>query len=71
MAAIANLPKVEDTPVHVFHELPPSRKQGCEICRNGPAAYRWTEQQGNHSRGRDSLICRVCASMIVLVGKPA
>ena len=69
MAAIADNPVVEDTLVHVFFELPLSLKQDCEICRKGPAAYRWA-QHGSLLQGRDSIICRVCASMIVLVGKP-
>jgi len=69
MAAISSIPKVEDTPVHIFCELA-GAEQGCEICKNGPAAYRWMEQHGNSVQTRDSIICRVCASMVVLVGKP-
>ncbi len=70
MAALANSPVLEDMLVHVFCALPRSQKQGCEICRKGPAAYRWTEQHGKVAPARDSIICRVCASMVVLVGKP-
>jgi hypothetical protein len=71
MAALANSPVLEDVLVHVFSELPGNVKQNCEICRKGPAAYHWTEQHGKISAGRDSIICRVCASMVVLIGKPA
>jgi len=69
MAAIANIPKVEDTQVHIFCELA-GAQQGCEICKKEPAAFRWMEQHGNSVQTRESIICRVCASMVVLVGKP-
>ena len=71
MAAFANSPVLDNVLVHVFSELPRSQKQNCEICRKGPAAYRWTEQHGETTAARDSIICRVCASMVVLVGKPS
>lgn len=71
MAALANSSVLEDMLVHVFSELPRSQKQNCEICRKGPAAYRWTEQRADNTVARNSIICRVCASMVVLVGKPS
>jgi hypothetical protein len=69
MSAFVNSPVHEDLLVHMFSELPRSMKRNCETCRKGPAAYRWTEH-GEDAAGRDSIICRVCASMVVLVGKP-
>lgn len=71
MAARANSPALEEILVYMFSELPHSQKQSCEICRKGPAAYRWREQNGNIAPAHESNICRVCASMVVLVGKPA
>lgn len=70
MAAFANTPALEDVLVHMFSALPDSMRKNCEICRKGPAAYRWTERHGKDAASRDSIICRVCASMVVLVGKP-
>jgi hypothetical protein len=69
MAAIADSSLLEDILVYVFSVLPVSPKLGCEICGKGPAAYRWMEKQGEVAK-QDSIICRVCASMVVLVGKP-
>jgi hypothetical protein len=69
MASIAISPVSEDTFLHVFSELPGSLKESCEAC-NGPAAFRWVKQQTKLAPEREKFICRVCASMIVLVGKP-
>ncbi len=71
MAALANSSVLQDMLVHMFSELPHSQKQNCEICRKGPAAYHWTERHGESMAARNSIICRVCASMVVLVGKPS
>jgi len=71
MASTAISPTLEDTPTHVFSELPAGVKRSCETCQNGPAAYRWVKEQPGVMENRNKLICRVCASLIVLVGKPA
>jgi hypothetical protein len=70
VASTAINPTLEDTSTHVFSELPASVQQSCEACQNGPAAYRWVKQQPGVTEIRSKLICRVCASLIVLVGKP-
>ncbi len=71
MASTAIDLTLEDTSTHVFSELPASVKQSCEACQNGPAAYRWVKDQPGVMAGRSKLICRVCASLIVLVGEPS
>jgi hypothetical protein len=70
MASTAINPTLEDTSTHIFSELPASVKQSCESCQNGPAACRWTKEQPGVMECRNKLICRVCASLILLVGKP-
>lgn len=70
MVSSAVSPTLEDPPTHVFSELPASLEQSCEACESGPAAYRWVKQQPDVAAKRNKLICRVCASLIVLVGKP-
>jgi hypothetical protein len=57
-------------PVYLFSELPTGVKESCEACQNGPAAFRWVKQQPGITAGRSQLICRVCASLVVLVGEP-
>ncbi len=70
MATAVNSPIAQGTLIHVFHELPRPREKVCEICGIDPAVYRWTDQRnGEASNEQDSMICRVCASMILLVGK--
>jgi hypothetical protein len=66
MASTAINPTLEDPATHVFSELPAGVKHGCEACQNAPAAYRWMKQQPGVMEGRNKLICRVCASLIVL-----
>ena len=63
-------PTLEGTPTHVFFELSASAKESCETCETGPAAYRRVRQQPGAMAGHNKLICRVCASLVVLVGKP-
>jgi hypothetical protein len=63
-------PALEETPTHIFCGLPASVKQSCETCQNGSAAYRWVKQQAGVPAEGDKLICRVCASLTVLVGSP-
>jgi len=70
MASTGISATLQDVSTHVFSELPAELKQSCEACQNGPAAYRWMKQQTGVMEGRNRLICRVCASLIVLVGKP-
>jgi hypothetical protein len=70
MASNAINPTFEDTSTHVFSELPACVTQSCEACENGPAASRWVKEQPGVTEGRNKLVCRVCASLIVLVGKP-
>lgn len=62
---------LEDVPTHVFSELPANLTHSCETCQSGCAAYRWVKQQPGVGDASDRLICRVCASLIVLVGKPS
>ncbi len=70
MASTAINPTFEDTSTRIFSELPASVKQSCEFCQNSPAAYRWVKEPPGVMQGRNKLICRVCASLILLVGKP-
>jgi hypothetical protein len=70
MASTAKNPMMEDMPTHVFSELPASVTQSCETCQHGSAAFRWVKRQPGVTAGRNQLICRVCASLIVLLGKP-
>jgi len=61
---------LEEMPIHAFFELPAGVEQGCETCQNGCAAYRYAKEQRGVTAGHSKLICRVCASLILLVGKP-
>lgn len=74
MASPAINPTSEDMSTHVFPELSASAKESCETCHGGPAAYRWVRQQPGVTAGGIKLICRLCASLIVLaanrVGSP-
>ncbi|MGA8440152.1 MAG: hypothetical protein WB762_21140 [Candidatus Sulfotelmatobacter sp.] len=70
LASTAINSALEDMPTHAFSELPASVKENCETYQNGPAAYRGPKQQTGVTAGRNKLICRVCASLVVLVGKP-
>jgi hypothetical protein len=70
VASTAINPTLGEMPTHVFSELPAGVKRSCETCRNDSAAYRWVKQQPGVAVGGGKLICRVCASLIVLVGKP-
>lgn len=63
-------PTSEDMSTHVFSELPARAKESCETCHGGPAAYRWVRWQPGVTVGGIKLICRLCASLVVLAGKP-
>lgn len=56
--------------VHVFEELDVSSQETrCELCNEQSAAYHWTEQDDKFAQMLELSICRVCAGMILLLGK--
>jgi hypothetical protein len=72
MATAANTQVSPDHREHVFDELDPRLNQVCELCKQELAAYAWS-QQGNATapRKHEISVCRICAGMILLIGKPA
>jgi hypothetical protein len=70
VASTATNLTLEEMPTHVFSELPAGIEQSCETCQNDCAAYRYVKEQRGVTAGHNKLICRVCASLILLVGKP-
>ena len=52
---------------YVFDELH-HEKTDCQLCKNEVAVYRWS-QYGTGGNQRNLPVCRVCAGMILLVGK--
>jgi hypothetical protein len=68
MAAIADVHVAH--PVHIFDEIHPGQETSCELCKEQPAAYHWTEKRnGKVPLKHDLVVCRVCAGMILLIGK--
>lgn len=56
--------------VHIFEELnSPSQELRCELCNEQSAAYHWTEREDKFTQVVDLTVCRVCAGMILLLGK--
>jgi hypothetical protein len=70
MATTVINPALDNMPTYIFSELPGSVKQRCETCHNGFAAFRWVKHESGVTAGYSKVICRVCASLIVLIGKP-
>ncbi len=54
---------------HVFDELRGEALPACELCRRETAAYCWSEQCTNDANEDRVLVYRICAGMILLVGK--
>jgi hypothetical protein len=55
---------------YVFDELRREQPAKCELCKQDVAAYRWS-QYGAGGEQQNLPVCRVCAGMIVLIGKNA
>lgn len=55
---------------NVFDEIRDNPARTCQLCNIDVAAYRWS-QYGTGGNQRDIPICRVCAGMILLIGKSA
>jgi len=53
---------------YVFDELQREQITECELCKKEVAAYRWS-QYGAGGREQNLPVCRVCAGMILLIGK--
>lgn len=55
--------------VHVFCELTSDTRVACGLCQEQEAAFYWTKQCDYRVPEDHLVVCRVCASMILLVGK--
>jgi protein-arginine kinase activator protein McsA len=56
--------------VHVFDQTPVQPDATCELCKEQPAAFHWTERRdGKIPETHDILVCRICAGMILLIGE--
>ncbi len=70
MATATNEQIEQSRPIHVFDQLEFGQLIPCQVCKQEPAAYHWTEQRaGRILQKRDLVICRICAGMILLIGK--
>lgn len=72
MATVANTQVPPAHREHVFDELDPSLDVRCELCKQEQAAFAWS-QIGNAAAPRkdETRVCRICAGMILLIGKAA
>lgn len=70
MGAAAIHQLIQGPSVHVFNELSDEQRENCELCGQERAVFHWIEQQGESEPSNELTICRVCAGMILLVGKP-
>jgi hypothetical protein len=53
---------------YVFDELQREPTTDCQLCHQEAAAYRWS-QYGAGGNQQNLPVCRICAGMILLVGK--
>ena len=55
---------------HNFDELAIGLDTSCELCHEQQAVFHWTEQRDGKTQPRQAAaVCRICAGMILLVGK--
>jgi len=54
---------------YIFDELIEPVHLLCELCKREQAAYAWREQKKTGDPKPQMAICRVCAGMILLIGK--
>ncbi len=70
MAFAANSPLATGSSIHLFDELSREYMENCELCNQGPAFYRWIEQRYGKDVPESELdVCRICAGMILMVGR--
>jgi hypothetical protein len=70
MAITANAQMAQPHHEYVFDELRAGSKMSCELCKLEPAAYTWSQQRGGVATEQvEMALCRVCAGMILLLGK--
>ena len=70
MATARNEPILFSHLVHVFDQPEVALDATCELCKEQPATFHWTERQdGKVPETHDILVCRVCAGMIRLIGQ--
>lgn len=70
MATVANGPVLQTPIVHIFDQHRVALDATCEMCKEQPAAFHWTERRdGKLAQSHDTVICRICAGMILLIGE--
>jgi hypothetical protein len=70
MATPANAEMTSVHREHTFDELGTGSEMNCELCKQERAAYAWSQRNGATAKA-EMHICRVCAGMILLIGKPS
>lgn len=69
MLAVANVTDFSTHAVHVFCELATDTRAICQLCEEQDAVFYWTKHRDSTLPEEHLVVCRVCASMILLVGK--
>lgn len=70
MSSVTNSSSQSRTVEHVFNELEPQETTVCDLCKMEPAVYRWSRlSEADRPREENLPLCRVCAGMILLIGK--
>jgi hypothetical protein len=55
---------------HVFEQLASGCATTCELCHEQCAVFHWAQQGiGKTGQTKPMAVCRVCAGMILLIGK--
>jgi hypothetical protein len=70
MATAASTSLPQSHVLHIFDQLGSALQRACEVCHEPRAVFLWTQQRdGKMLHEQQLAVCRVCAGMILLIGK--